>query len=219
MADNVAITAGSGTTVSTEEITTLNGGAVSAQHAQRVIIAERTGDGTAVDIDWDATSPIKGGTAAGAALADAPVTTGGLARTSDPTAVDNADVVNELRDVLGKAVVIPALRGQLAHQATTITASVSETTIFTAAGAGVFADLYGLVITNSSATDTEVTIKDATAGTTRMTVGVKAGATAGFTVEAGSALPQASANNNWTATCADSVTSIFVTALVKKTTA
>lgn len=49
MADNIAITAGSGTTVSTEEITTLNGGAVSAQHIQRVLPATRTADGTAID--------------------------------------------------------------------------------------------------------------------------------------------------------------------------
>lgn len=50
MADNIAITAGSGTTVSTEEVTTLNGGAVSAQHVGRVIQSARTADGTAVDI-------------------------------------------------------------------------------------------------------------------------------------------------------------------------
>jgi hypothetical protein len=50
MADNVAITAGSGTTVSTEEVTTLNGGSVSAQHVQRVAAAVRTADGTAVDL-------------------------------------------------------------------------------------------------------------------------------------------------------------------------
>jgi hypothetical protein len=49
VADNIAVTAGSGTTVSTEEITTLNGGAVSAQHVQRVIVATRTADGTAID--------------------------------------------------------------------------------------------------------------------------------------------------------------------------
>lgn len=49
MADNVAITAGSGTSISTEEVTTLNGGAVSAQHIQRVIPATRTADGTAID--------------------------------------------------------------------------------------------------------------------------------------------------------------------------
>lgn len=50
MADNVAITAGSGTTVSTEEVTTLNGGVVTAQHVQRVGLAMVTGDGTAVDV-------------------------------------------------------------------------------------------------------------------------------------------------------------------------
>lgn len=50
MADNVAITAGTGTTVSTEEITTLNGGGVSAQHVQRVVPAFRTADGVAVDM-------------------------------------------------------------------------------------------------------------------------------------------------------------------------
>lgn len=49
MADNIAITAGSGTTVSTEEVTTLNGAGVSAQHLQRVVPAFRTADGTAVD--------------------------------------------------------------------------------------------------------------------------------------------------------------------------
>jgi hypothetical protein len=53
MADNVAITAGSGTTISTEEVTNLNGGAVSAQHVQRVIPAARTADATAVDWSFD----------------------------------------------------------------------------------------------------------------------------------------------------------------------
>src|SRR5215207_2932206 len=53
MADNVAVTAGSGTTISTEEVTTLNGGAVSAQHLQRVAAALRTADGVAVDLPGD----------------------------------------------------------------------------------------------------------------------------------------------------------------------
>jgi len=56
MADNVPITAGSGTTISTEEVTTLNGGSVSAQHLQRVANAIRTADGTAVDLPGDATN-------------------------------------------------------------------------------------------------------------------------------------------------------------------
>lgn len=56
MADNVAITAGSGTTISTEEVTTLNGGAVTAQQVQRVAGAIRTADGTAIDLPGDATN-------------------------------------------------------------------------------------------------------------------------------------------------------------------
>jgi len=50
MADNIAVTPGAGATVSTEEVTSLNGGAVAAQHLQRVILAVRTADGTAVDL-------------------------------------------------------------------------------------------------------------------------------------------------------------------------
>lgn len=49
MADNVSITAGTGTVISTEEVTTLNGAAVAAQQVQRVITASRTADGVALD--------------------------------------------------------------------------------------------------------------------------------------------------------------------------
>jgi hypothetical protein len=55
MADGVAITAGTGTLVSTEEVTNLNGEAVSAQHVQRVIDGICTGNGTVVDAPGDAT--------------------------------------------------------------------------------------------------------------------------------------------------------------------
>jgi len=58
MPDNVAVTAGSGTTISTEEITTLNGGGVSAQHVQRVIPAVRTADGVAVDATTSTPFPV-----------------------------------------------------------------------------------------------------------------------------------------------------------------
>lgn len=50
MADNLGYTEGSGKTVSTEEITTLNGQSVDAQHAQRVILATRSADGQASDV-------------------------------------------------------------------------------------------------------------------------------------------------------------------------
>lgn len=60
MADSVPFqsatlaTPAAGTSVSTEEVTTLNGLAVAAQHVQRVGIAIRTADGTAIDLPGDA---------------------------------------------------------------------------------------------------------------------------------------------------------------------
>ena len=164
-----------------------------------------------VKVDPTAAGAIIGATLSGNPLAFAPGTEGGLAKTGNPAAVDDGDVVNALHDKLGKRISIPALREVKAIQTTTITGT-SETTIVTAGGAGVFADLYRLIITNTSATATSVTIKDATAGTTRYVFALPAASTVGFSGDAGSAAKQASANNNWTATVANAVTSIVITA-------
>ena len=164
-----------------------------------------------VKVDPTAAGAIIGATAAGSALSFAPVTTGGLAKTGNPTAVSDAQVVNARFSKLGDLVSIPALREVKAIQTTTITGT-SETTIVTAGGSGVFADLYRLIITNTSATAVTVTIKDATAGTTRYVFAVPAAATVGFSADAGSAAKQATANNAWTATVSSSVTSIVITA-------
>jgi hypothetical protein len=47
---------------------------------------------------------------------------------------------------------------------------------------------------------------------------VPANDTRGFMLEVGSAIPQASANNNWTATVSSAVTAIEVTAMYVKNT-
>lgn len=150
-----------------------------------------------------------------AADAGAPVKIGGQARTTNPTAVADADRVNFIADKLGKQVVVNSIRDLKGVQKTTITSSTSEATIVTAV-ASTFLDLYGLIITNTSATATEVTIKDSTAGTTRAVIAVPAGDTRGFMLTESAAIPQATVNNNWTATCADSVASIEITALYVK---
>ena len=164
-----------------------------------------------VKVDPTAAGAIIGATLAGSPLSFSPVTEGGLAKTANPAAVDDGDVVNALHDKLGKRISIPALRELKAIQTTTITGT-SETTIVTAGGAGVFKDLYRLIITNSSATAVTVAIKDATAGTTRYTFAVPAGATVGFSADAGSAAVQSAAANNWTATVSGAVSSILITA-------
>jgi hypothetical protein len=140
---------------------------------------------------------------------------GGQARTTNPTAVADADRVNFIADKLGKQVVVNSIRDLKGVQKTTITSSTAETTIITSV-ASTFLDLYGLIIANTSATATSVTIKDATSGTTRAIIRVPAGDTRGFMLTESAAIPQAAVTNNWTATCADSVASIEITALYVK---
>lgn len=156
-----------------------------------------------------------GTTASGSSLTSSPVTTGGLAKTANPTAVTDGQVVNNLHDKLGKQVVVNSIRDLKGVQNTTITTSTSETTIVTAV-ASTFLDLYGLILTNSSGTGTNVTIKDSTSGTTRATIYVPAGDTRGFMLTESAAIPQATVNTNWTATSSASITSLFVAALYVK---
>lgn len=103
-------------------------------------------------------------------------------------------------------------------QTTTITTSTAETTIVTAGATGIFNDIYRLVIGNTSASACNVTIKDATTGTTRFIIAVPAGETRGFSGDIVSAAIQNTAANNWTATCSASVTSIVITAEFIKNT-
>lgn len=141
-----------------------------------------------------------------------PVKIGGQARSTNPTAVADADRVNAIFDKVGKQVVVGSIRDMKGVQQTTITSSVAETTIVTAV-ASTFLDLYGLIIANTSATACKVTIKDATSGTTRTIIEVPATDTRGFMLNESAGIVQATANNNWTATCDTSVASIEITAL------
>jgi len=100
-------------------------------------------------------------------------------------------------------------------QFTTITSSTSETTIVTAV-ASTFLDLYKLVIANTSASATEVSIRDATGGSVIESFYVPAGDTRGFTIDQDSADPQTTVNNNWTAQCGTSVASIKISAFFTK---
>ena len=144
-----------------------------------------------------------------------PLKIGAQARQTNPTAVADADRSNLITDDLGKLIVAGSIRDLKGNQKTTITSSTSETTIVTAV-ASTFLDLYGLVIANTSASACNVTIKDATSGTTRFIFAVPAGETRGFMIPESGAHLQASVNNNWTATCSASVASIEITAMFVK---
>lgn len=169
--------------------------------------------GTAINSGVTGAIATGGDTASGASDAGNPLKIGGLARTSPPTAVANAQRVGAQLDIYGKQVVRSGgLREDLGNQATTITSSTSETTIVTA-DATYKLDLYALFVSNTSATGTKVTLKDSTAGTTRWVGYIPANDVRGFSLDPSGAHKQNAANNNWTLTCGTSVASIEVTAL------
>lgn len=315
MADDVVFqsttpaTPAAGERVSCEEVTTLNGGSVTAQKVQRVALALRTADATAVDLpgdaangldvdvtrlpalaagtnaigklaansgvdigDVDVTSVIPGTGAtnlgkaedaahstgdvgvmaltvrqdSAAALAgtdgdyqppitdasgrlhvtnsggvggtvahdgaDAgnPVKIGGQARTTNPTAVADADRVNAIFDDLGRLVVVPhQVRDLVATQATTITNSTTETTIVTAA-ASTFHDLTHLTITNASATAVVVTLRDATGAGTPCTYALAANG--GIVLAYPTPKKQGTVNTNWTVQLSVNTVTVYIVA-------
>lgn len=127
-----------------------------------------------------------------------PVKIGAQARTTNPTAVADADRVNLTADDLGRQVVVlNQVRDLVGSQTTTITNSTTETTIVTAI-ASTFCDLTHLTLTNATGTAVTATLKDATAGTTR---GIYAlAANGGIVLAFPTPKTQAAVNNNWTIT-------------------
>lgn len=175
---------------------------------------------TALKVDNSAvTQPVDGGTASGSAVANPPVTVGARAATTNPTAVADGQVVNAMVTKHGKLVTVDGAPRELrGTQKATLSNTTAETTIVTAGAAGIFNDIYGLVLANTGVTTTKVDIRDATAGTIIGTFEVPAGETRGFMLPAGSAIPQTTAANNWTAQCASATTAMEITALYIKTT-
>lgn len=118
MADNAITVAdanatlAAGTVISTEEVTTLNGGAVTAQHVQRLFTAVRTADGTAVDVTAAAPLPVTMAIPSGAATAAAQAT-GNAALASILSAVDGLEGVDyatqtTLAAILAKLIAAPS---------------------------------------------------------------------------------------------------------------
>lgn len=210
----VSITANSAVNVAQiNGVTPLMGNGVSGTGAQRVTIAN---DSTGILAGVTTVTTLTGGGIAHDGVDSGnPVKIGGQARTTNPTAVADADRANFITDKLGKQVVVGSIRDLKTTQATTITSSTSENTVLTAV-ASTFLDVYGVIVCNTSATACDVTFKDSTAGTTRFNIYVPAGETRGFMLPESAAHNQATVNNNWTATCSASVASIKITMFAVK---
>lgn len=216
-ANQVQVTEGTGKSVATETISTVE--------YQKVKLVDATASSTAgtgvaanplqvslANTAANATPVVTAGlTASGASLTANPLTTGGRATTTNPTAVTDGQVVNAMYSKQGKLVVtLGSPRELKVQQQTTITASTSETTVLTAV-ASTFLDVYGVILTNTSATGVSVAFKDSTAGTERFRIYVPATETRGFMLPASCGHQQAVVNNNWTATSSASVSSLYIT--------
>lgn len=172
-----------------------------------------TTNGMWVNLKASVTQSNQGDTASGASDAGNPLKIGGLAKTTNPTAVTDGQRVAATFDKQGKLVAVGAIRQLKGKQKPAAITTTTETTIVTAGGAGVFNDVYSILITNTSATATFVDIRDSTGGTIMMTLAAPAGDTRGFTVPVDSAMVQATAANNWTAQARTAVTGLEITTL------
>lgn len=125
-------------------------------------------DGTIVSVTNGAQN-VGGDTANGVTDAGNPVKVGGVARTTNPTAVTNGQRVNSSYDKLGRQLVVPYQMRELVSTAYLSLATNTETTLL-AGIAGTFLDLYEITCANTStavlgaATSIQIDLRDATGG-------------------------------------------------------
>ncbi len=173
---------------------------------QRVVLASDQPVIPISDNGGTITTDTSGNVAHDASDAGNPVKVGGQARTTLPTAVADADRVNAIFDKIGRQVVTKCPRELRVKNNITLTGT-SETTLLATGGAGVFRDIYFLSMSNTSATNVRVDIRDATAGSVWQSF-LLPGDGGGVVLQPAEFIPQATANNNWTAQLSGAVTDV-----------
>jgi len=151
---------------------------------------------------------IIGNVASDAADSGNPLKVGGIARTTNPTAVADADRIDAFFDDLGRQVIVSASRDLVTSNNITLT-STTETTLLAAGGAGVFHDAALITLSNTSSTAVRVDIRDSTAGSVLFSMFLAADG-GGAVIPFNPPLPQTTANNNWTAQLSAAVTDVRI---------
>jgi hypothetical protein len=186
--------------------------ALGVRNDANTTVTSTAGDYSQISVDLAGNARVVGNIDTDTADAGSPVKIGGQARTTNPTAVANADRVNAMFDKVGKFVIKTDAPRELVNRNNITLTSTTETTLVAAGGAGVFNDLTTLIITNTNTTTgVRVDIRDATAGTVRFSVAIapNGGAVIPFSVP----VPQTTAANNWTAQLSAAVTDIRIFAV------
>ena len=145
------------------------------------------------------------------------------AATANPANATAGNQVAIMGDKAGRQVVtVGNVRELVAMQTTAIANSAAETTVVTAGGAGVFNDISHININMTGAgtpAACTVTLKDATAGTTRAVWFLAATAAAFAEAVSFDFLPpmsQTTANNNWTVTLSSATVTVNVNVVFVK---
>ena len=102
---------------------------------------------------------------------------GGVARTANPTAVDNTDRVDASFDDVGRQLVWPFQVRDLIATARASLSTGTETTLLAGGGAGVFHDLLEITASNNSSAAQIVSIRDGTGGGVVRTITAEANKT------------------------------------------
>jgi hypothetical protein len=172
-----------------------------------------------VNITGSGNSTIAVGSVAADAVDDgsAPVQSGGVARTANPTAVAGGDVVKATHDDLGRQVMrVNQVRDLLSTAYVSLTTG-TETTLL-AASAGFYFDLVYIMGANNSDAVAVVDIRPVTGGNIVMSLVVPPYGTSGVSLPV--PLPQTGSDgtgNNWTADMNDITgTTVYVSALFSK---
>lgn len=124
-----------------------------------------------------------------------PVKFGGVARTTNPTAVDNGDRVNATFDDVGRQITVPYQVRDLIATASATTSTLAEVTLF-AGTAGEFHDLIEMTCANTCGAAVTIDVRDTTGGTAVKRIQLAANATEGRDFQI--PVPQNVAADAWT---------------------
>ncbi len=165
MADGVLITAGSGTTIATDQL-------ADNSHVQLVKLVDGTADSTTRIPGPTGGLHVQGGTAHGTAAANNPLQLAGTARIAEVGAVDGGDVVRLMADLVGRLVVsLYAIPEIMVSGVTADITTTASTQVIAAGAAGVRNYITSLLVQNSAgAVSTWVNITDGSGGASLYTV-------------------------------------------------
>ena len=189
MADNVSITAGSGTTIAADDIAGVlhqrvkpvfgtDGSATDVSTTNPLPISINgsivsTSNPIPVQPPASGSFPVAGTVAHDIVDSGNPVKIGGRARSSEITAVASDDRTDFITDLVGKQITLPYSNPEnfVSGAITTAMTATTSTSLVAAPGAGLRNYITTIIVSNAHATvGTDVIIQDGSGGTTLMTI-------------------------------------------------